>query len=93
MTRLAPPRDIMASVLLIVSGCVIASLGDFTFELTGCVGCSKVRSLHLCCCRTSCKPIPVSCNILQQPIFLSPSDSWHAAWCECVAAQRPGMGR
>ena len=36
MQRKAPPRDITASVVLIVAGCLIAGLGDFTFDLKGC---------------------------------------------------------
>jgi hypothetical protein len=36
MQRKAPPRDIAASVVLIVAGCLIAGLGDFTFDLKGC---------------------------------------------------------
>lgn len=36
MQRRAPPRDITASVVLIVTGCLIAGLGDLTFDLKGC---------------------------------------------------------
>lgn len=36
MQRKAPPQDITASVVLIVAGCLIAGLGDFTFDLKGC---------------------------------------------------------
>lgn len=30
-----PEADIAASVLLIVGGCLVASLGDFSFDLKG----------------------------------------------------------
>lgn len=33
----APPRAITASVLLVVAGCVVAGIGDFSFDLKGCV--------------------------------------------------------
>ncbi len=33
--RKAPPGDITASVILVVAGCLIAGLGDFTFDLGG----------------------------------------------------------
>ena len=35
-TKQAPPQMITASVLLIVSGCVVAGLGDFSFDVKGC---------------------------------------------------------
>lgn len=34
-TKQAPPQLITASVLLIVSGCVVAGLGDFSFDIKG----------------------------------------------------------
>lgn len=35
-TKKAPPQDIAASVLLVVAGCVVAGIGDFSFDLKGC---------------------------------------------------------
>lgn len=35
MQRKAPPGDIAASVVLVVAGCLIAGLGDFTFDWPG----------------------------------------------------------
>lgn len=37
MQTQAPPWDITASVVLVVAGCLVAGLGDFTFDLAGCV--------------------------------------------------------
>lgn len=34
-TKQAPPQAITASVLLIVSGCIVAGLGDFSFDIKG----------------------------------------------------------
>ena len=34
-TKQAPPPAITASVLLIVSGCIVAGLGDFSFDIKG----------------------------------------------------------
>lgn len=42
--RKAPPRDIAASVVLVVAGCLIAGLGDFTFDLKGC-GCPEFLAM------------------------------------------------
>ena len=35
-TRKSPPQDIAASVLLVVAGCVVAGVGDLSFDLKGC---------------------------------------------------------
>ena len=35
-TRKAPPRNITASVLLVVAGCIVAGIGDFSFDMRGC---------------------------------------------------------
>lgn len=35
LQRKAPPQDITASVVLVVAGCLIAGIGDFTFDLKG----------------------------------------------------------
>ena len=37
-TRKAPPHDILASVCLVVLGCIVAGIGDFSFDLKGCAG-------------------------------------------------------
>ena len=42
----APPRDITASVLLVVAGCVVAGIGDFSFDLKGCVPHSSPVALE-----------------------------------------------
>ncbi|BDA44780.1 UDP-N-acetylglucosamine/UDP-glucose/GDP-mannose transporter [Coccomyxa sp. Obi] len=34
-TKKAPPQDIAASVILVVAGCVVAGIGDFSFDLKG----------------------------------------------------------
>ncbi len=35
-TKKSPPQDIAASVILVVAGCVVAGIGDFSFDLKGC---------------------------------------------------------
>lgn len=48
MTRTLPPWQIAGSVLLIVGGCVVASLGDLTFDAAG--YCYALLSCLLQCC-------------------------------------------
>ena len=54
-TKQAPPQAITASVLLIVSGCIVAGLGDFSFDMKGCVyNCNgiNVHHTHMQACET-----------------------------------------
>jgi hypothetical protein len=48
-TRKAPPRSITASVLLVVAGCIVAGIGDFSFDIRGCGSAFARSNRHAAC--------------------------------------------
>jgi hypothetical protein len=64
----APETDITASVLLVVAGCVMAGIGDFSFDLKGYV--HHAWHAHSCFSAISCMQSDTQCFHVVPGTFL-----------------------